>query len=241
MPQIARTTNDIIVNALYLLGELGVGETPDAFMLTTGLEIINALLDRFSSDSIYIPFLTTIDFNLVVGQATYSISDIIPADITADRVVDLVFANYSVSNISYNLRVINKATYYNVVRQTDLQTRPGFVFLDKQPRESFITFYPAPDQPYPCSIRVKCMIDELEPQEDISELPPYYYDFLKYALARKFLAYYPSGNWPQTNEDEYQDMYNNLKNANETDLTIRPSSIFQSNDPFYWQIILAYY
>ena len=42
MSQVIRTTNDIIINSLYLIGELGVGEAPDAFMLSTGIELINA-------------------------------------------------------------------------------------------------------------------------------------------------------------------------------------------------------
>lgn len=245
MPQVVRSTNDIIVNALYLLGELGVGYQPDAFMLSTGLELINELLAKFTSDSIYIPFLTTVDFVMVPGQATYSVSDMVTADINSDRIVDLVFANYTVQPdasepIVYPLKIINKATYYGVVRLDNLQARPGFVFLDKQPTESFITFYPAPDQPYPCSLKVKSFLDSVEAQQTLEEVPPYYYGFLKYALARKFLAYYPSGNWPQTSEDEYQDYYNNLKNANETDLTIRPSVIMDAPQPFYWPNILAY-
>jgi hypothetical protein len=246
MPQVARTTNDIIVNSLYLLGELGVGETPDSFMLSTGLELINELLDKFSSDSIFIPFLTTINFVMVPGQDVYSVSDIMDGtDIVADRIVDLTFGEYVVNGTSttaivYPLKIINKATYYGVVRQTNLLQRPGFVFLNKQPTESFITFYPSPDQPYPCMLQVKVMINSLGPQDNISEIPPYYYGFMKYALARKFLAYYPSGNWPQQNEDEYQEYYTNLKNANENDLTIRPSVILDAPQPFYWPNILAY-
>lgn len=346
MPQNVITTNDLIVNSLYLIGELGVGETPDGFMLKTGLELINELLDKFSSDSIYIPYLTTIDHTFIVGKDTYSISDmIVGTDITADRVVDLTFANYTVpgtginqnanpisvnftaSNVTnfltvpstaafpsgtpvvistfgtvpsplvagvtyytifvnpttlmlaateqeallgipivlltagvpvnvlttyqgnlntqatalvYPLRIINKATYWGVVRQTNLLSRPGFIFLNKQPQESFITVYPVPDQPYPFSIQVKCMINSLGNQDTLGELPPNYYGFLKYALARKFMAYYPSGNWPQTNEDEYQDYYNTLKNSNETDLTIRPSVIMTAPEPFYWPNILSY-
>lgn len=345
MAQPVKTTNDVIVNALYLLGELGVGETPDGFMLQTGLELINELLDKFSSDSIYIPFLTTIDFNMVVGKDVYSISDMMPADISADRVVDLSFANYfvpangnpagaipistpftadSVTNLltlsstvsyptntpvtisttgtvpspfvasttyytiqvsattlqlastsanallgipidiltngtatniltAYNfptqpvdaalvypLRIINKATYWNVVRQTNLRARPGFIFLDKQAQESFVTLYPVPDQPYACKLQVKAMINELTNQQSIGELPPNYYGFLKYALARKFLAYYPSGNWPQQNEQEYLDYYETFKNCNETDLTIRPSVTLTAPEPFYWSNILSY-
>jgi hypothetical protein len=246
MPQVTRTTNDVIINSLYLLGELGVGEDPDAFMLSTGLDLINELLDKFSSDSIYIPYLTTINSIFVVGQQTYSISDMISGtDIMADRLVDLSFANYTVQPeasepIIYPLKIISKAEYYNVVRLDNLLTRPGFIFLNKQATESFITVYPAPDQPYPFSIQVKSMINELNSQDDLTSLPPFYYGFLKYALARKFLAYYPSGNWPPQNEEEYNDYYNILKNINETDLTIRPSVTLTAPEPFYWPNILAY-
>jgi len=346
MPQVVRTTNELIINSLYLLGELGVGETPDAFMLSTGIDLLNELLDKFSSDSIYIPYLTTIDHQFIVGKDTYSISDmIVGTDITADRIVDLSFANYVVPSVGFNqfsnpitvnftadlatnlltipsstafptgtpvvlasfgtipsplvvdvtyytifispttvqlalseadalanipiqltsdgvpintmttyqgilpleptslvypLRIINKATYWNVVRQTNLLARPGFIFLNKQAYESFITVYPVPDQPYPFSIQVKCMVNSLGPQDTLGELPPYYYGFLKYALAERFLGYYPSGNWTPQSQGILDDYYNALKNANETDLTIRPSVVLTAPEPFYWPNILSY-
>ncbi len=244
MPQVTRTTNELIINALYLTGELGVGETPDAFMLSSGLELLNELIDKFASDSIYIPYLKELSFNMVAEQATYTISDMVTADVTSDRIVDLSFANYTVPSagqgIIYPLQIINKAQYYGVTRLLPLNTRPGFIFLDKQATESLVTLYPAPDQPYPCLLGVKVMINELVANEDLTELPPFYYGFLKYCLARKFLAYYPSANWSDTSEQEYQDYYSIIKNANETDLTIRPSAILSRPEPFYWQNILAY-
>ncbi len=346
MSQVVRTTNDVIINSLYLLGELGVGESPDSFMISTGIDLINELLEKFAADSIYIPYLTTLDFNFTVGVDTYSITDMIPgADIVADRIVDLSFANYfvpangnpsgaipisfpfvadSVTNLltlgstanfatntpvtisgtgtlpfplvpsttywtiqvssttlylasssanaiagnfidlttdgtgqnvitsfnfplqpvnsalCYPLKIINKATYWNVVRQTNLLSRPGFIFLNKQAQESFVTVYPSPDQPYACKLQVKSMLNKLGTQESIGELPPNYYGFLKLALGRKFRAYYPSGNWPDTNEEEYQEYYNIFKNVNETDLTLRPSVVLTAPEPFYWPNILSY-
>jgi hypothetical protein len=244
MSQITRTTNELIINALYLIGELGVGETPDSFMLSSGLELLNELLAKFDSDSIYIPYLTELEFTMVAGQATYSVSNIITADVTDNRIVDLSFANYTVPSagqgIIYPLQIINKAQYFGVTRLTPLNTRPGFIYLDKQADASFVTLYPAPDQPYPCKLGVKLMINSLVANSNLSELPPFYYGFLKYALARKFLSYYPSGNWPQTSEDEYNDYYAIIKNANETDITVRPSAILSRPEPFYWQNILAY-
>jgi hypothetical protein len=244
MSQVVRTTNELIINSLYLLGELGVGETPDSFMLSSGLELINELLDKFDADSIYIPYLTELPFNMVSGQGTYSISDMVPADVNADRVVDLSFANYTVPSagqgIIYPLQIINKAQFFGVTRLIPLQTRPGFIFLDKQPQTSFVTLYPQPDQPYPCLLGVKLMLNKVVANQSLAALPPFYYGFLKYCLARKFLSYYPSGNWPDTAEQEYQDYFNIIKNENETDVTVRPSAILSRPEPFYWQNILAY-
>jgi hypothetical protein len=129
---------------------------------------------------------------MVVGQRTYSISDIVPADVVGNRIVDLSYANYTVPSagqgIIYPLQIINKAQYYGVTRLTPLNTRPGFIFLDKQDTESFITLYPSPDQPYPCLLGVKSMINSLASGQSLEELPPFYYGFLKYCLARKFLS-----------------------------------------------------
>lgn len=247
MPQIIQTVPQLIINSLYLIGELGVGETPDAFMLSSGLELINELLAKFAEDSIYIPYLTELNFNLVSGQASYTISDIINpdlVDVVADRIVDLSFANYTVPSagqgIIYPLQIINKAQYYGVTRLLPLNTRPGFIFLNKQADESIITLYPAPDQPYPCTLGVKLMLNSLTQNQSLAALPPFYYGFLKYCLARKFLSYYPSGNWPDTAEQEYQDYFSTIKNVNETDVTVRPSAILSRPEPFYWQNILAY-
>lgn len=245
MPQVTRTTNDAIIGALYLIGELGVGETPDDFMLSTGLEIINEILDGFAADSIYIPYLTTLNFNMVIGKDTYSVSDIVPADINADRIVDLSFANYVVQPLAsepivYPMKIINKATYNNVVRLQNLLARPGFIFLNKQATESFLTVYPAPDQPYPAIVQCKVMINSLTANQDLTDLPPFYYGFFKYAIGREFRSYYPSANWNETAEEKYQDYISTLKNANETDVTIRPSVTMTAPEPFYWPNILAY-
>lgn len=245
MAQVVKTVNDVIVNALYLIGELGVGETPDAFMLTTGLDLLNEILDKFAASGIYVPYLTEIESNFIVGQDTYSIGNIFPADISANRLIDLSFANYRVptdggTQIVYPLKIINKATYYNIVRQTNLLTRPGFIFLNKQPLQSVLTVYPVPDQPYPFTIQAKLMLSNLTPQEPLYALPPNYYGFLKYAVARKFTAYYPSSNWSQQTESEYQDYYNMLRASNEDDLTITPSTLLSSKLGYFWPNILAY-
>lgn len=352
MAQAVITTNQLIVNSLYLSGELGIGELPDSFMLSTGLELINEILNMLAADSIYIPFLTSLEGVFNPGQHTYVVSDMQPpginVDIVADRFVDLSFANYEVptyssglnnnppnvsftftassitnnltlsgnsnafatgtpvilstngtmpsplvnggtyytifiapnivqvalslanalanmpilittdgvgtntiatyqgypyggqTTLNYPLRIISKEEYYGVIRQNTLMTRPGFIFMNKQDLYTEFTVYPAPNQPYRYKIQVKSMLNMLGNQDTLGELPPNYYGFLKYALGRRWLAYYPSANWPQQSEDIYQDYYATFKSANETDMTIRPSVIFTSPEPFYWPNIISY-
>ncbi len=95
MAQVTRSTNDVILNALLLISELGVGEAPDAFMLTTGLDLLNEVIDHLSVSGIYIPYLTSLTSNFIPGQATYSITDMIPgAFFATNRVIELTFVNF---------------------------------------------------------------------------------------------------------------------------------------------------
>src|ERR1043165_3012689 len=224
MAQLTRTVNDLIVNSLHLLGELGVGEQADAFMLSTGLEIFNEILDFFSVDGVYIPFLKEINFTMVPGQQIYSFSDMKPADITTNRIVELEFANYmmtgNVDNSAiYPIRILQDAEFYNLVRQSGFQANIYSVLVDQQENETKLIFYPPPAGPYPVTLQAKLMLDaKLQGQDDLSFLQPYYYAFLKYAMAREFKAYYPSGNWPPENEDRYNETYEKLKGRGRIDV-----------------------
>ncbi len=240
MAQAQRTINEVILRALSLVGVITEGEVPSGGMMTEGLYTINDIINQFSADSMYIPFQTNVEFTAIYGKDTYSFSDIFPADVNSDRIVDLIYANYTWDNVIYPVRIINKAQYYNITRLTDLNARPSLIFLNKQAEESFITMYPHPDNPYLFDLGLKVMINQIQ-QSDLltAYVPPYYDKFFRYALAREFKAIYPSGNWPETNEAEYQRMFYDLKHSNEVDMTIRPSILLNPRQQFYWQNILA--
>lgn len=249
MAQEIRTTNKLIINALYLHGELAVNETPDQFMLDTGLDIINEILGKLSSDSIYIPFLTTLSGTFEYGKSTYSVSDMISdADIKANRIVDLIYVEYNVpasdgttlTTVTYPVTIISQNQFYNSIRQSPTNSRPGAVYFENTPSETLITFYPAPSDAYSFKLKVRAMISSLEAQSTLEELPPLFYGFLKYALARSFLGYYPSNNWTENKEKEYEDYYNILKNTSGVDMSITTSTLLQTTQPFFWTNIVSY-
>lgn len=242
MSQVERTTNDLIDAAYRFLGELGEDEPVSGTMTERGLYILNELIDQFSVSEIYVPYVEKINFTLVQGQGTYTVSNVLGQvpDITANRIVGLDYANYTVDSIVYPLIIINKSQYYNITRLNNLQTRPGFIFLSKANLESELILYPLPDRAYPCELGVKVMLDSFELNESIANVPPYFQRFLRYALTRELKGWYPSGRWDQTDEEEYSRMFKDLKACDEMDLTIRQSQIMMGSRPFYWQSIYSY-
>ena len=243
MTQVVRTTNEVIVEAFQLLGEVGSDESPAGSMLAQGLYILNELIDDFASDGTHISYVQDLSFTAIQGQSTYSVSNVMSADITADRIVSIEYANYTVSNtLVYPIRIINKSEYYNLVRLTPptLEARLGYVFLDKQIQQSIINFYPAPDQPYPVDLRCKFMVDQFVANSVITNIPPWVVRFIRYSLTRELKQVYPSGNWPAESEEEYQRLRAKFTQSNDNDMTVRTSAILQSPRPFYWPNIIAY-
>lgn len=245
MTQVARTINQLIDAAYRFLGEVGADEVVTGTETSDGLYILNELLDQFSAGGVYIPYNQKVTFNFTPGKGTYSFSDVVSADETVSRIVGISYANYFVQvgtsdPISYPLYIINKSQYYNIVRLPNLQTRPGFVFLDRQITESFLTYYPIPDQAYQCTMGLKLMIASFVLNQVIVNVPPYAQRFLRYALTRELKGWYPSGRWSEQDEEEYTRMFNDFKASNELDMTIRPSQILVRPEPFYWPNIIAY-
>ncbi len=228
MAQDSRSVNDIINNAFYLLGEVTPDVIPSASMVNTGLYILNDMLDSFSSLGVYVPFIKTIDVTLTPGQGTYTISNIVPADFNFNRLVELDYVTVTIQQISYPVNVVDRAVILNQVRFSQGQTRPGAVFMDKLDLQTNLTFYPKPDQAYECQIRAKFMFDRLSLFQVITEVPPKYFKFLRYALARELRAYYPSSSWNEITENEYQMMLKNIKASPEINILINPDGLLMT-------------
>lgn len=229
MPQTSRTTNDIIIRAFYLIGEFSPDELPSGSQVTEGLYYLNDLFDSLSALGIFIPFIREVTFNLVANQDVYSISNIVPADVSSERIVELNYVNIINDNISYPVRIVKRSDILNNSRLTNLKTRPGYVILIRDDLETRLQFYPVPDKTYSCTVRGKFMLDHLELYDNLDEVPPYYFRFLRYALARELKDVYPSSNWTQTAEAAYQEMLKNLTAATDIDMAIWPDNILMNS------------
>lgn len=234
MAQDPRTVNDIINNAFYLLGEVTPDTIPTASMINRGLFVLNTMLDSFSGEGVFIPSIKEIIVTLNPNQATYVISNIVPADFDFNRIVELDFVIIEQQNIDYPIRIVDRAVVLNNIRYPTLVGMPDKVYLDRLELQSNLTFYPTPSLAFTCKIRAKFMLDSLSLFDVITEVPPYFFQFLIYGVARQLSAYYPSSSWKTSSfafsvqEEEYQTMLQRLKGSAEVNLLIDPDYILLS-------------
>lgn len=80
------TAQDIITEALIAVGTLGRGQTPSTEDLQHGLDVLNALLDSWSTDRLSLHTVKKTQFALAAGQQDYSIGPS-GADFTNERPV----------------------------------------------------------------------------------------------------------------------------------------------------------
>lgn len=229
MAQDSRTTNDIINNAFYLIGEITPDVIPPASLVSRGLYLLNDLLDSFSAEGVFIPNIKEIDVILIPGKSTYIVSNIVPADFNFNRIVELDFVTIQIQTIDYPVQVVDRAVILNNVRYPSLQAQPNKVYMDRLDLQTNLTFYPTPNLAYTTQIRAKFMLDRLSLFEVINEVPPYYYRFLRYALGRELSSYYPSSTWAQKQEDDYLKMYQVIKGSAEINILIDPDPILMQS------------
>lgn len=234
MPQTLRTTNDIINNAFYMLGEFTPNKIPEARDITTGLYILNDMFDYYSSRGVYIPFFNTVSFTMVPNQGTYTFSNVITnPDVTSERIVEIDFINVIQDEVSYPVTILPQSQFKNMTRWTNLAAWPDTVYLQREVYVSKLVFYPLPQLPFVCEVVGKFMLDHLELHDQLSEIPPYYYRFLRYALARELKEFYPSSNWSETSENEYKIMFESLVSATDLDVSLNDSNILLNSQYDY--------
>lgn len=229
MPQINRTTNDLIVNALQLIGEISPDEIPSSAVVAKCLYLLNDLLDYFSVKGILIPFINELTFNITAGKSDYTISNATSADVIGERIVELDYVTLVSNASAYPCRIINRSQLYNISRSTQITGRPIQVILDRQPLFTKLRFYPSPDMTYECQVRGKFMLDSLELFDNLDEIPRYMFRFLRYALARELLSEFPSANWSPINENEYADMFASLKATSDISMAIFADNTLNTN------------
>lgn len=220
------SVNDLIIRAFATLGIYAPYKTVSGTDTLTGLFHLNELLDYFQHNGLYIPFFTDINFTMTVGQDEYVISQDVAADVTSNPIIELDYVNIFYNDVSYPVEIVSYAQVDLNIRNTQVNSRPNRVVLQKNVDTSKVIFYQRPDLSYDCRIRGKIYLSNVLLQDDLSGIPGYYHRFMRYMLARELKDIYKSENWTPDQEQKYQEMLKEIKNAADFPLSIDKNPTF---------------
>lgn len=229
MPEITRTTIDIIQGAFKLIGVFSEDRALSGKRADEGLYYINILLDDFANSSIRIAYNALLNFNLVQNQQAYEISNKSGADVSNNPLVALKYVNLTDGDIQYEVEIIPDNLYYENTKLNTLTGRPLRIFLQNDIDESNLFFVIKPDKAYPCTVKGKFVLNHVTLHQVLNDVPAYYHLFLEYALGRLLHSRYPGSTWDKAAEDTYQDRLKRITAANDQDLTIATNGMFLGN------------
>jgi hypothetical protein len=218
--------NQMVVDALNLIGENEPNQTPEAYQVNEGIRWLNYWIAKLGKSGIYIPFFKSINFTMAAGQSVYTISPTGTPDITENQFADLD-----------SCRILWQGTSYPVdVRKYDLidyqaynyadRKRPGYVIWQPGNTEDTITFYQPPDLPYTTTIRVKQKISSVSYGDAISSyFPEDCVLYLTFTIAKFLAMVYPTSRFTPQHEDTLSELSKDYTITNDINLVIQPSSV----------------
>lgn len=137
------TALGIIKSGMRLCGALGEGEEPSDQEAVDGLEVLNDMLDSWSIESLFVPYMVEETLTMVSNQATYTMGDGGDLDTTRPtRIEDQCYIRYA--TIDTPLVMLNSAGYAGIIAKTIGSNIPGWLFPDMQYPLVRLSFYPVP-------------------------------------------------------------------------------------------------
>lgn len=178
----AYTTLQLITGAYHLAGIVSRGfETVTGQESSDGLLFLNDLIGDKTVDESLIPYYESYDFNAVVGQEKYSISNLISVD---------TFVFY-IDSVRYSTIPEKRRRYFGTSRADNIQSLPGVWHLEREFGGAALYIYFKPDTTYPLTIWGQFRLSEVTLNQDLSlTLDRFYINFLKFELANRLCAEY---------------------------------------------------
>ena len=112
--------------------------SPTTQQLTDGLQDLQNMLSSWSAKGLVVPFYTTENFTLTIGQADYTIGA--TGDLTTVRPLRITDAFIRISNYDYPVDVNLTKSEFNRIAQKDTEGRPRCLYYDPQYPDGKIRF-----------------------------------------------------------------------------------------------------
>ena len=188
------TVQQVLTEALSLIGVIAIDETPTTSELNTALRSANIMLGRWASQHFLVRADTSFSFTLTANQAAYTIGAS-GADFTATKPLKIYGCYVTDSSSDYPLEIVTPDFYDTLTDKNLATSRPMYVAYDpgaaqQSAHKGTLSFYNTPDKAYTGQLDYQAYFTEFVNLSDVVTFEPAYYEAIIYNLAvrvfRKF-------------------------------------------------------
>lgn len=187
----AITRDEIITEALELIGRLASGDTAAAADVTTCAMSLNLMIKSWMADGVKIWKVSEGELTLVASQAAYTLG--VGGDLVIDKPIRIVEArrNKTSSDIDTPLTAISRDEYMRLSNKT-LESIPTQFYFQPGLTTSTFTLWPAPGtteaSDYTVKISYYSLIEDFDAAADNPDFPIEWGEALAYNLAVRIAA-----------------------------------------------------
>lgn len=175
------TTRQLITRAFYLSGKVSQDfETVSGDDIEEGLQLLNALLNIKTANQRLIPYFQEYDFNAIIGQERYFIPDLVAIETLT----------FTIGSVRYAMTQKTRFEYFATPRANNVESLPYQFHIerifdtDTANDGCYLYMYYLPQQDYPFTMYGKFSLADVTLDQDLSlNTPPFYLEYLRYALA----------------------------------------------------------
>lgn len=201
---LSRSAADFIKSALRLVGALRSGQNLSNDELNDSKQVLNDMLDAFSSERISIPSITvqTLDQNqaplmLIPGQQAYKLGNVNEDEdflLARPSRIERVSVLYSASRsapVELPLDMLDDVEWQGVANKSIPSILPQACFVDTQFPDMVLSFWPVPTQANPVILYIWSVLQQFDDLTTKFLFPPAYAEMLRYNLAVRLAAEFP--------------------------------------------------
>lgn len=178
----AYLASELIDRAWYLSGIVARNlETVSGDQATDGLFLLNTLLDFKNTDLRLIPYFRESLFDMVVGQETYFIENLLAVE----------SLTFNLDSVRYPMTQVDRVRYFGTGRVNNISSFPFQYHVERAKGGSNIYVYYLPIQAFPAHVWGKFGLEDVTMFTDMESVyDRFYLEYLRYALAQMMCTEY---------------------------------------------------
>lgn len=179
------TALSLIKRAMRLAKVIGKGEAPDPDESTDGLEALNAMLDSWSTERLFVYAIRDESFTWAASAASRTVGS--GGNFSTDRPVRVDGSSYfTVNSVDLPITLINSDAY-SALQSKTTEGNPEWLYVDYT-SSSLVTLYayPVPSAAMTFRLRTWRLLQSFSALTDVVALPPGYKRAIEFSLAEEF-------------------------------------------------------